>query len=34
MTRDLSVYLRQANPDHLLLDHTRQLMARLPEIFR
>ncbi|MBB3999379.1 acyl-CoA dehydrogenase family protein [Aureimonas pseudogalii] len=33
-TRDLSVYLRQANPDQLLLGHTRHLLTRLPEIFR
>ncbi|WP_210168873.1 acyl-CoA dehydrogenase family protein [Aureimonas sp. D3] len=32
--RDLSTYLRQANPDAALLDHARRLAARLPEIFR
>ncbi|WP_427024325.1 acyl-CoA dehydrogenase family protein [Aureimonas ureilytica] len=32
--RDLSTYLRQANPDAALLDHARRLSARLPEIFR
>jgi alkylation response protein AidB-like acyl-CoA dehydrogenase len=32
--RDLSTYLRQANPDAVLLEHARKLAARLPEIFR
>ncbi|WP_062112835.1 acyl-CoA dehydrogenase family protein [Aureimonas sp. AU40] len=32
--RDLSTYLRQANPDAVLLEHARRLAARLPEIFR
>lgn len=31
--RDLSVYLRQANPDALLLDQARRLSARLPDLF-
>lgn len=32
--RDLQVYLRQANPDALLLDHARRLSRRLPDLFR
>lgn len=32
--RDLSTYLRQANPDAVLVEHARRLAARLPEVFR
>ncbi|MBB3950354.1 acyl-CoA dehydrogenase family protein [Aureimonas jatrophae] len=32
--RDLAVYLRQANPDALLLDQARRLSRRLPDLFR